>query len=69
MQQQRFQMREAGLLQLRVRVAVNTGLVVVGRMGGPDFNRREVFGLPVHIAARLQNIAPPNSVVIGPFFL
>ena len=66
MQQQRFQMREAGLLQLRVRVAVNTGLVVVGRMGGPDFNRREVFGLPVHIAARLQNIAPPNSVVIGP---
>jgi class 3 adenylate cyclase/predicted ATPase len=66
MQQQRFQMREAGLLQLRVRVSVNTGLVVVGRMGGePDFKRREVFGLPVHIAARLQNIAPPNSIVIG----
>ena len=66
MREQRFPMREAGLLQLGVRVSVNTGLVVVGRMNAdPEFDRREVFGMPVHIAARLQNIAPPNGVVIG----
>jgi class 3 adenylate cyclase/tetratricopeptide (TPR) repeat protein len=54
-------------LHLKVRIAVNTGTVVVGGMTGTsELDRRDVFGTPVHIAARLQNVAPPNRVVIGP---
>ena len=53
-------------MRLRVRIAVNTGIVVVGRMTGEaDHDRREVFGMPVHVAARLQDVAPPDRVVIG----
>jgi class 3 adenylate cyclase/tetratricopeptide (TPR) repeat protein len=52
-------------MPLKVRIAVNTGTVVVSG-GIADSHQREVFGTPVHIAARLQNIAPPNGVVLGP---
>jgi class 3 adenylate cyclase/predicted ATPase len=66
MRERQFETREAGSLRLKVRVAVNTGIVVVGRMTGEaDHDRREVFGMPVHLAARLQNVAPPDGVVIG----
>ncbi len=66
MRERQFETREAGLLRLRVRIAVNTGIVVVGRLTGEaDHDRREVFGMPVHLAARLQDVAPPNRVVIG----
>ncbi len=66
MGEREFETRDAGVLRLRVRIAVNTGIVVVGRMTGEaDHDRREVFGMPVHLAARLQNVAPPNRVVIG----
>lgn len=56
---------QAGLT-LAVRVGVTTGLVVVGDIGGRE--RREemaVVGETPNIAARLQAMAEPNSVVIG----
>jgi class 3 adenylate cyclase len=51
---------------LQVRVAVHTGLAVVGRLGGesnPD--RMEISGETSNIAARLQSIAGPGRVVIS----
>ncbi len=50
---------------LKVRIAVNTGTIVVSGVITQS-RQREVFGTPVHVAARLQNIAPPNGVVLGP---
>ncbi len=48
--------------RLAVRVAIDTGAVVVGRGGG---TAPEVFGDTPIIAARLQAIAPPDGVVIS----
>ncbi|NOY71784.1 MAG: AAA family ATPase [Gammaproteobacteria bacterium] len=50
-------------LSLAVRIAVHTGLVVVGEMGKGD-KRSLALGDTPNIAARLQNFAEPNTVVI-----
>lgn len=53
-------------LPLRVRIGIHTGLVVVGEMGGGD--KRDpmaVVGETPNIAARLQGIADPDTVVIS----
>jgi predicted ATPase/class 3 adenylate cyclase len=52
--------------QLAVRLGIHTGLVVVGDMG--DANRRDpqaVLGAVPNVAARLQDLAPPNGVLIS----
>jgi TOMM system kinase/cyclase fusion protein len=51
---------------LQVRIAVHTGLAVVGQLGGetnPD--PMAISGETPNIAARLQNIAEPGQVVIS----
>jgi class 3 adenylate cyclase/tetratricopeptide (TPR) repeat protein len=51
---------------LQTRVGIATGLVVVGEMtdaGGPQ--ERGITGETPNLAARLQSIAEPNSVVIA----
>ncbi|MBI3797194.1 MAG: AAA family ATPase [Deltaproteobacteria bacterium] len=55
--------REAQPLQ--VRIGIHTGLVVVGEIG--EGNRREQLALgdTPNIAARLQGLAQPNTVVIS----
>jgi len=51
-------------LQTRVRVA--TGLVVVGDLvGSGEAQERGIVGETPNLAARLQGVAEPNSVVIG----
>jgi class 3 adenylate cyclase len=57
-----FETREIGEISLKVRIAVSTGPVVLGPTGriGTD-----VFGTSVVVAARLQGLAPANSIVIG----
>lgn len=53
-------------LMLRTRVGVATGLVVVGgEEGSQDGGARTVVGEAPHLAARLQSLSRPNSVVIG----
>jgi class 3 adenylate cyclase len=65
--QHEFSTSDLPSIRLRVRIAVNTGLVVVGSLtGDTGVERRDVFGTPAHIAARLQSVAPPGSVIIGP---
>ncbi|MCI0399941.1 MAG: AAA family ATPase [Gammaproteobacteria bacterium] len=55
------------LAQLAVRIGIHTGSVVVGEMGGADTRGdMAVVGETPNLAARLQAIADPNTLVIGP---
>jgi class 3 adenylate cyclase/predicted ATPase len=52
---------------LQVRVGIHTGLVVVSEMGGGGYrDPMAIVGETPNIAARLQEKAVPNSVVISP---
>jgi class 3 adenylate cyclase/predicted ATPase len=52
--------------QLQTRVGVATGLVVVGDLvGSGEAQERGIVGETPNLAARLQGIAEPNSVVIA----
>src|SRR5271163_877433 len=51
---------------LKVRVGIATGLVVVGDLiGSGEAQERSIVGETPNLAARLQGIAEPNSVVIA----
>jgi class 3 adenylate cyclase/tetratricopeptide (TPR) repeat protein len=51
---------------LQVRVGIATGLVVVGDLTGEgDARERDVVGETPNLAARLQALAAPNTVVIA----
>src|SRR5262249_28996978 len=55
-----------GDFPLQVRIGVHTGLVVVGDMGGGGYrDPRAIVGETPNIAARIQGLAEPNTVVIG----
>jgi class 3 adenylate cyclase/predicted ATPase len=50
---------------LQIRVGIATGMVVVGELiGSEDAHEREIVGRTPNLAARLQGIAEPNTVVI-----
>src|SRR5713101_3396283 len=51
---------------LQVRLGIHTGLVVAGEMGGGDTREPlAIVGETPNIAARLQELAAPNSVVLS----
>jgi class 3 adenylate cyclase/predicted ATPase len=51
---------------LQVRIGIHTGLVVAGDMGGGGYrDPLAIVGETPNIAARLQGIAKPNTVVIS----
>jgi class 3 adenylate cyclase len=50
-------------VQLAVRLGIHTGLVVVGEMGGGTRQEQLALGETPNIAARLQGLAAPNTVV------
>lgn len=52
-------------VQLAVRVGIHTGLVVVGEMGGESKREALALGDTPNIAARLQGIAAPDTVVLS----
>src|SRR5262245_35450059 len=52
-------------VRLAIRVGIHTGPVVVGEMGGGGRHEQLALGETPNIAARLQSLATPNSVVIG----
>jgi len=53
-------------LELAIRIGINTGLVVVGDIGtGEARDEMAVVGETPNVAARLQDLAEPNSVVVG----
>jgi predicted ATPase/class 3 adenylate cyclase len=59
-------LRTAAGVRLRVRVGIATGLVVVGDLiGEGESQEHEVVGETPNLAARLQGLAEPETVVIG----
>jgi class 3 adenylate cyclase len=52
-------------VQLAVRVGIHTGPVVVGAMGGDGRRENLATGETVNIAARLEGLASPNTVLIS----
>ncbi len=55
----------AGVAGLRLRVGIDTGLVVVGDVGAGSHREHLALGDAPHLAARLQALAPPGQVFIG----
>ncbi len=52
-------------VQLAVRLGVHTGLVVVGEVGGGPRQEQLALGETPNLAARLQEVAAPNTLVIS----
>src|SRR5262249_26783280 len=52
-------------LQLGVRIGIHTGLVVVGAMGGVGRQEQLALGEVPNLAARLQGLAAPNTLVVS----
>jgi TOMM system kinase/cyclase fusion protein len=52
-------------IQLAVRLGIHTGLVVVGEIGGGAKHEQLALGETPNIAARLQGLADPDTVVIS----
>jgi TOMM system kinase/cyclase fusion protein len=52
-------------MQLAVRLGIHTGLVVVGEVGGSTRQEQLALGETPNLAARLQGIATPNTLVIS----
>src|SRR5712692_3158670 len=52
-------------VRLAMRVGIHTGLVVVGEMGGGGHQEQLALGDTPNIAARLQGLATPDTVVIS----
>src|SRR2546422_774564 len=52
-------------IQLAVRLGIHTGLVVIGEMGGTGRQEQLALGETPNLAARLQGLAEPNTVVIS----
>jgi predicted ATPase/class 3 adenylate cyclase len=57
--------QERGLEKFSVRVGINTGLVVVGEMNPEKHLEYVALGDAVILAARLQQNAPPDGVLIS----
>jgi class 3 adenylate cyclase len=56
--------REQGI-GLAIRVGIHTGVTVVGEMGGGGRHEQLALGEAPNVAARLQGLAPPDTVVIS----
>jgi class 3 adenylate cyclase len=52
-------------VRLAIRLGIHTGLVVVGAMGSGDRQEQLALGDTPNIAARLQGLAAPNTLVIS----
>jgi class 3 adenylate cyclase/predicted ATPase len=52
-------------VELSVRLGIHTGLVVVGEVGGDTRHEQLALGETPNLAARLQGLAAPNTLVIS----
>jgi class 3 adenylate cyclase/predicted ATPase len=52
-------------IQLAVRVGIHTGLVVVGALGGGGRQEQLALGETPNVAARIQGLAAPNTLVVS----
>src|SRR2546426_4088969 len=58
-------MQQTKGIQLALRMGIHTGLVVVGAMGGVGRQEQLALGEVPNLAARLQGLATPNTLVIS----
>jgi class 3 adenylate cyclase/tetratricopeptide (TPR) repeat protein len=58
-------LRQERGVALAVRLGIHTGLVVVGEVGGGTRQEQLALGETPNLAARLQGIAAPNTLVIS----
>ena len=58
-------LRKTILRPVHVRIGIHTGHVVVGEVGGGERRERLALGETPNIAARLQDLAPADTVVIS----
>jgi class 3 adenylate cyclase/predicted ATPase len=56
--------RDKGI-QLAVRLGIDTGLVVIGDMGGAGRQEQLALGETPNIAARIQGLAQPNTLAVS----
>jgi len=59
------QIKAHGNVDFAVRVGVNTGPVIVGTVGGDPMHEYTAMGDAVNVAARLQGLAEPDSVLVA----
>ncbi|CAN5605955.1 hypothetical protein BH23ACT3_BH23ACT3_05190 [soil metagenome] len=59
---ERFARDVPGLGEVKLRIGINTGEVLVGTLTGSDYT---AMGDVVNTAARLQSLAPPGGVLVG----
>ena len=52
-------------LRLAIRLGIHTGPVVVGEMGGGERHERLALGETPNLAARLEGLAAPDTVVVS----
>jgi class 3 adenylate cyclase len=52
-------------IELKIRISIHTGIVVMADLGIGQSKERLALGEPPNIAARLQAIAPENGVVVS----
>ena len=65
MRQLNVRLEQEQHVQLAVRVGIHTGLVVVGEMGGGGRHEHLALGDTPNLAARLQGLAAPDTVVVS----
>jgi class 3 adenylate cyclase len=58
-------LEQARGIRLAVRIGIHTGPVVVGAMGSGDRHEQLALGETPNLAARLQDLAAPNTVAIS----
>jgi class 3 adenylate cyclase/tetratricopeptide (TPR) repeat protein len=56
----------AGRPRLALRVGIHTGPVFIGEMGGGERRETQVLGDTMNLAARMQGVADPDTVVVSP---
>jgi len=61
----RTRLKQGNGIQLAVRVGIHTGLVVVGAMGGGTRQEQLALGETPNVAARIQGLATPNTLVVS----
>jgi class 3 adenylate cyclase/predicted ATPase len=56
---------QAGPNSLQVRLGIHTGLVVIGEIGAGSRTEQLALGETPNVAARIQGLAEPNTVVVS----
>ena len=59
------QLREQAQIIIQLRIGISTGEVVAGKLGSDRASDRTVVGEVVNLAARLQQHAQPNTVLVN----